>query len=82
MELKDEFVLDNIWNVTRCGDKVVFLHVSEETNELDMFVAKVISVRVDNGAFEVNAAGPYGGWKDKFYRVLKREEVTEQEEAK
>ena len=79
MKLKEEFVLDGIGNVTRKGDKVVFLHISEETNELDMFVAKVIGLRVYNGLFEVNAAGPYGGWKYKFYRVLKREEVSEGE---
>ena len=74
----ENFVLDNIKNITRVGDKIVFLF-DTDTESKRLCVAKVMDLRVEKGNYEVNAGGPYGGWKKEFYRVLKREEVPEDE---
>lgn len=78
MEVKEAFILDNINNETRIGDKVVFLSYAEDSKPV-LAVAKVMGIRVKEGNYEANAAGTYGGWKREFYRVLKKKEISEDE---
>jgi hypothetical protein len=77
-ENKTPFVLDNINNETRVGDKVVFLSVNRDTEfgeKVVMSVALVLDIRVEEGNYEANVAGPYGGWKRGFYKVLDKKYV-------
>lgn len=68
-ETQKPFALDQREKIVQEGDKVVFLHFVVETNDLKMCCATVMDVRIEEGSYEVNVAGPYGGWKRIFYKV-------------